>query len=173
MDGSAMKAGARGWVAEIQRYSALLLVGVGGCLPSAEQVPAAEMVAQRFFGAVYGCTGESFDSLAHPDVRMSYPIFAERLGTSVLEGRGAVERFSDGFCQRWSSPEVTVHEVISDSGRVVMVWSFSAIGVGEADADSLEVSWGGISVFELDESGLVVAEYGEESTPGPMARLGR
>jgi len=157
----------------IRRCSALLLIGVGGCLPSADQAPAAEVAAQQFFRAVYGCTGESLDSLAVPDVRMSYPIFAERLGTSVLEGREAVERFSAGFCQRWSSPEVTVHEVISDSGRVVLVWSYTAIRRGDGDADSLEVSWGGISVLEVNDSDLIVAEYGEESTPGPMARMSR
>ena len=156
-----------------RQFLALLLVGVGGCLPDADQAPSAERVAQRFFRAVYGCTGESLDSLARSDVRMSYPIFAERLGTSVLEGRAAVERFSAGFCQRWSSPEVTVHEVISDSGRVVLVWSYRAIGAGDGDVERVEVSWGGISVFEVDESGLVAAEYGEESTPGPMARMRR
>ena len=126
----------------IRRCSALLLIGVGGCLPSADQAPAAEVAAQQFFRAVYGCTGESLDSLAVPDVRMSYPIFAERLGTSVLEGREAVERFSAGFCQRWSSPEVTVHEVISDSGRVVLPPAQELPGAQE-QTESLDViSWG-------------------------------
>ncbi len=168
-----MEVGTRGLVVEIGRCWALLLVGIGGCLPSADQAPAAEMAAERFFRAVYGCTGESLDSLAHPDVRMSYPVFADRLGTAVLEGRDAVEQFSAGFCQRWSNPEVTVHDVISDSSQVVLVWSYAAMVVGDGDAASSEVSWGGISVFEVDESGRVVTEYGEESTPGPIARLSR
>ena len=166
-------AGKRGCVMGIQRTLALLLIGVGGCVPSTDQGSAAETTAQAFFRAVYGCTGEPLDSLAHPEVRMSYPIFAERLGTAVLEGREAVERFSAGFCQRWSNPEVTVHEALSDSGHVVLVWSYTAIDAGAGAAGDREVSWGGISVFEVDESGLVVAEYGEESTPGPIARLGR
>lgn len=158
---------------EPRQYWALLLIGVGGCLPSDDPAPVAEVAAERFFRAVYGCTGESLDSLAHPGVRMSYPIFAEQLGSAVLEGRDAVERFSAGFCQRWSDPEVTVHEVVSDSGRVVLVWSYSAISAGDGDAAGGEVGWGGISVFEVDELGRVVAEYGEESTPGPFARMSR
>ncbi len=144
-------------------YFAVVVMG----LSCAEPASNPEETVQRFFRAVYGCTGESLDSLAHADVRMSYPIFAERLGTPVLRGRTAVHEFSAGFCQRWSDPEVTIHEVIADPGRVVLVWSYSAIHEG----DSARSSWGGISVFEMDDLGRVVAEYGEESTPGPFLRM--
>ena len=158
---------------ELRRYWALVVLGGAGCIPSADQAPVAEMAAQRFFSAVYGCTGESLDSLADPDVRISYPIFSERLGAPVLEGRDAVERFSAGFCRRWSNPDITFHEVISDSGHVVLVWSYTAINSSDGDVGGGEVGWGGISVFEVDELGRVVTEYGEESTPGPFARLSR
>lgn len=127
--------------------------------------------AQRFFRAVYGCSGEPLDSLASADVRMSYPIFEDRLGTPVLVGRDAVQDFSVGFCQRWSDPEVTIHEVISDSGFVVLVWSYSALNVADPGSPPSRSSWGGISVFEMDHGGHVLAEYGEESTPGPVARM--
>lgn len=158
----------------LRRYGVFLLIGVCSCFPSPDESPRAdEATAQRLFRAVYGCTGESLDSLAAPDIRMSYPIFAERLGSDVLEGRGAVERFSAGFCQRWLNPEVTVHDVVSDSSRVVLVWSFVATPAGDDDSEKSPVGWGGISVFEVDEVGRIVAEYGEESTPGPFARLGR
>lgn len=157
----------------IRRCGAILLVGVSGCLPGADASSrVGEATAQRFFSAVYGCSGESLEPLTDPDVRMSYPIFEERLGSAVLEGRDAVEQFSTGFCQRWLNPEVTVHQVVSDSSRVVLVWSYAATPVGAGEAQG-EVGWGGISVFELDELGRVVTEYGEESTPGPFARLGR
>lgn len=32
-------------------------------------------------------------------------------------------------------------------------------------------SWGGITVFNFDESGKIIEEIGEESSPGPWARL--
>lgn len=142
----------------------------GGC---ADSSMSESETAQQFFRAVYGCTGEPLDSLASAEVRMSYPIFAERLGTPVLVGRDAVVQFSAGFCQRWRDPEVVVHEVVSDEGRVVLVWSYSALSEPTPDSPPTRASWGGISVFEFDALGRVVAEYGEESTPGPVARMGR
>lgn len=146
---------------------ALIVAGLG-CADARVQP---EETAERFFRTVYGCTGESLDSLASPSVRMSYPIFAERFGSPVLVGRDAIERFSAGFCQRWREPDVTIHEVIADAGRVVLVWSYSAVSADDSASTPERSSWGGISVFELDDLGRVRAEYGEESTPGPVARM--
>lgn len=148
----------------------VVLVLFAGC---SDQGSANEETAQRFFRAVYGCSGESLDSLASPDVRMSYPIFEERLGTSVLEGREAVKEFSSGFCQRWSDPEVAIDKVVSGPGVVALVWSYSAVSAVDAGPAPTRSAWGGISVFELDAQGRVAAEYGEESTPGPTARMAR
>lgn len=148
----------------------VLAVVASGCAdPGADP----EEAAQRFFRAVYGCTGEALDSIAIAEVRMSYPIFAERLGAPVLVGHDAVQDFSSSFCQRWSEPEVTIHRVISDPGIVVLVWSYSAMASADSGAGGSRSSWGGISVFEMDESGRVISEYGEESTPGPVARMTR
>ena len=34
-----------------------------------------------------------------------------------------------------------------------------------------EYSWGGITLFHFNESGKIIAEIGEESSPGPFERL--
>jgi hypothetical protein len=102
---------------------------------------------------------------------MSYPIFSERLGAPALEGLSAVEDFAASFCQRWSEPTVTVHEVVEGDGRVVLIWSYSAINQAQTSPGSIRSSWGGISVFYFDEVGRVLLEVGEESTPGPFARI--
>jgi hypothetical protein len=130
-------------------------------------------VAERFFRAVYECVDADLAELASPEVRMSYPIFAERLGTSVLEGLDAVEGFSRGFCQRWSNPTVVVHEAIATDRRAVLVWSFSATSQIAESEDEGRASWGGITVFHFDDEGRVIAEFGEESTPGPVIRMNR
>lgn len=183
--GSGNPAASRSGLAEPQRAAVLseimasqwsvcgvlaVLFVAGSCTEPGASEPE---TAERFFRAVYGCTGETLDSLASAGVRMSYPIFAERLGMPVLEGRDAVQQFSAGFCQRWRDPEVVIHEVVSDPGRVVLVWSYSALAEAAPDSAQTRASWGGISVFEFDAHGRVVAEYGEESTPGPEARMSR
>ena len=129
--------------------------------------------AEGFFSGVFGCEPDAIDRFAANEVAVSYPIFSTIFGNPVVRGREAVKQFSAGFCSRWADPELTVHESLQDGDRVVLVWGFSAI---PTNTDSLSArpareSWGGISFFRFDESGLVIEEIGEESTPGPVARM--
>lgn len=55
---------------------------------------------------------------------------------------------------------------------MVLVWSFSARDT-EAEAGEAGSAWGGISLFRFDAEGKITAEIGEESSPGPMGRLGK
>jgi len=148
-----------------------LFVVVASCQPGAGPQPDLASTAERFFRGVYGCDDTEWSVVASPEVRMSYPIFAERFGTPTLEGLAAVEAFSANFCRHWSDPSITVHEAIEDRDRVVLVWSYSADDRGADSGADVRVSWGGISVFHFDGSGRVSAEFGEESTPGPYARI--
>ena len=133
--------------------------------------------AERYLSAVYGCRSELVDSLVSDSVVVSYPGFEAMLGTSALRGREAVRRFAERFCGRWTNRELTVHEAVQDGRRVVLVWQFRAVptfvdsvaGSGSAAPQG----WGGITFFRFDEEGEVVEEIGEESTPGPMARISR
>lgn len=147
-----------------------LIVAVA-CQPSESPQPSLTQTAERFFRGVYGCDGSELAEFANPEVRMSYPIFAERFGTATLKGLPAVQAFASGFCQRWLDPTITVVEALEDNDRVVLVWSYSASTQGAESEPAMRASWGGISVFHFDDSGRVLLEFGEESTPGPYARI--
>ena len=62
-----------------------------------------------------------------------------------------------------------------EGNRVVLVWSFRARNVGSVRPGEppihREQSWGGITLIRFDNAGKIVAEIGEESAPGPEARL--
>lgn len=155
-----------------------LVIGtVIACVACAAEVPQDRVdlrpSAERFFTGVFGCEAGWIDEVAAENVRISYPIFDSIFGVPVVEGREAVKNFGVGFCSRWKDPRIELHEVLQDSGRVVLVWQFSAL---EAAADSTEGvpevrhSWGGISLFRFDEENRLIEEVGEESSPGPIAR---
>lgn len=131
--------------------------------------------AERFFRGVYGCGPAAVDELAGEGIVLSYPIFAELYNTSAFRGRPAVREFAERFCRRWKDARFTFHERVADGPNVVLVWSFSARFVGNGTpggpAPGAEQAWGGISLFQFDSAGKIVAEIGEESVPGPMARL--
>lgn len=154
-----------------------VVVGVNACgdIDSAQEQKN-KTAAVRFFQGVYGCDSTVVDELATTDVAMSYPIFAELFNTSVIRGRDSVRSFAAGFCSRWSDPQITVHEVIAEGDKVILVWSFSGRNVGSALPDRAATnevhSWGGISYFRFDENGKILWETGEESDPGPIERLG-
>ncbi len=135
-------------------------------------------VAERFFRGVYGCDPSVVDDLAGDDIVLSYPVFEEMYNTPAFHGREEVRRFADGFCSRWRDSQITLHDSIAEGDRVVFVWSFRARFVGTgAGADenqppaNQEQSWGGLTLYRFDDAGKIVAEVGEESTPGPAERL--
>jgi hypothetical protein len=143
--------------------------------PGTEAAPAEqsrESVAERYFRGVYGCQPSVVDELASPDIVVSYPIFATLFGQPALRGRDAVKAFAERFCRKWADPEVVFHEAVSDERRVVLVWSFSARDTEAASGEAAS-AWGGISLLRFDAEGKITAEIGEESTPGPMGRLGQ
>lgn len=150
-----------------------LACAAGGGDPSTERAAR----AGRFFRGVYGCDPAVVDELAAHSVVLSYPVFAELYGTPSLRGRAAVREFAEGFCGRWKEARITVHDSLVDGEAVVLVWSFSARYVGPESPDGPppgEVQqWGGITLYRFDRSGRVAAEIGEESAPGPMARVSR
>lgn len=126
--------------------------------------------AEAFLGAVYGCAPERIGDLARSDVSISYPIFESLYGTPAIRGREAVQEFSGSFCRRWGDGRLVVDERIVEGDRVVLVWSFSATRRDAEDLAGARSSWGGISVFRFDDEGRILEEFGEESTPGPVAR---
>ena len=152
--------------------AAFLVILCTAC--SASRMPASSdrsATAQSFFRAVYGCAPDGLAAMSNPDVALSYPIFETLYNTSVIRGQEAVTEFSRSFCRRWADPSISIDEVIDDGDRVVLIWSFSATDRLAQEPSRARQSWGGISVFDFDEAGLVLEEFGEESSPGPAARL--
>lgn len=131
--------------------------------------------AQDYLRAIYTCNRNIDEQLASDEITVSYPVFEELFKKPVLRGREEVQAFSKRFCARWRQPKLTVHESIEEDGRVVLIWGFSA-RMAKADGDGAledERSWGGISLIRFDGKGVVYQEVGEESSPGPWARLDR
>jgi len=147
-----------------------VLVATASVLPAAPAERSPGGVAERYFRGVYGCNPAVVDELASPDIVVTYPIFASLFGKPALRGRDAVKAFAEHFCRKWANPEVVFHDAISDEGRTVLVWSFSARNT-EAASGEAATAWGGMSLFRFDAEGKITAEIGEESTPGPMGRL--
>jgi len=131
--------------------------------------------AERFFRGVYGCNPGVVDDLAAEDIVISYPIFQTIFGRSALRGREAVKQLAEHFCQTWADPQLTIEKAIAEGNSVVFLWSFQARNVGplpDGDAETNSVhAWGGITLFDFDEDGKIIAEIGEESEPGPMQRV--
>lgn len=124
-------------------------------------------LAQRYFRAVWGGDAPALDEWAAADIVITYPLFADLLGTPAIRGRDAAKAFVARFARRWTRPRFEFHESVCDGDRVVLVWSFAAVSEPSAE----ERAWGGITLIRFDEQGKVAAEIGEESTPGPIGRL--
>lgn len=122
--------------------------------------------AERYIRAVYEGQPAVLDELVDDEIVSSYPIFQQLFQTSALRGLEAVKDFSRGFSRRWSAPAFTVHETIAEDRQVVLVWSFSAHRVDTGQ----DQQWGGMTLVRFNDEGKVIAEIGEESTPGPIAR---
>jgi len=153
-----------------------IAVAVGCSRAGAPATPDYRVAAEQYFRSVYACAPPGVAALAADSIVVSYPIFDSLFGTPAIRGTKAVAEFSARFCRRWSAPQLTVHDAVQDGNRVVLVWGFQAMGPA-ADADTALVEraprrWGGITYFRFDAQGLVVEEIGEESTPGPAARVG-
>ncbi|MBZ0267521.1 nuclear transport factor 2 family protein [bacterium] len=133
------------------------------------------LLAQQYLRAVYGGAPAVLDELAAPEIVISYPLFADILGTPALRGREAAKGFATRFATRWTDSELDFHDSVWEGDKVVLIWSFAArrAGTGEPDEPTTAErhAWGGITLIRFDGSGNVVAEIGEESTPGPAGRL--
>jgi len=129
--------------------------------------------AEGFFRGVFACEPGGIERFAADTVILSYPIFETRFGTPSIRGRDGVRQFSSGFCQRWSDPVLTVYDAIQEGNRVVLVWGFEALSTQapETEPAGTRTGWGGISYFRFTDDGRVALEVGEESTPGPIARV--
>jgi ketosteroid isomerase-like protein len=132
-------------------------------------------LAERYFQGIYQCDLSVIDELVDENVIVSYPIFETLINTPTNQGREAVKDFHSSFCKRWTDPQLTIHESIAEGDKVVLIWSFKArnkASLQRGDPDDKQIqSWGGITVLHFDESNKIVAEFGEESQPGPYGRL--
>jgi hypothetical protein len=132
-------------------------------------------LAEQFLHGVYGGNPSIIDELASDDIVSSYPVFLRLFNAPSIRGREALKKFVVGFAERWSDPQITIHEAVAEEDRVVLIWSFRATRVDSSKKDdpttNLEHRWGGITLFRFDSSGRIVAEIGEESEPGPIERL--
>ena len=133
-----------------------------------------EDAAIEFLRGMYTGDLSVIDRLAAPDIVVSYPIFEDVFGEPTIAGRSAVRNFAKGFSERWVDGEVIVHDVIIRGDTAVVVWGFRARrAVSDSDdrSTSPENAWGGITLYRFDEEDRIVFEIGEESTPGPAARV--
>ena len=134
-----------------------------------------KQLAEQLFRSVYGGDTSQIDSLVSDDVVSSYPIFEQLFGTKAIRGRESLKNFAIGFGERWNDAQVTIREAIAEDESVVLLWSFSAKRMKTEQDSSVvagqEYSWGGITLYHFNESGKIIAEIGEESSPGPFERL--
>jgi hypothetical protein len=132
-------------------------------------------LAERFLRGVYGGDPTVVDDLAAEDVVSSYPVFERLFGTPCIRGRAALKEFATGFGQRWADGQITIHEAVAAGDSVVLVWEFRARRVAAASEEPPPTDqvhhWGGITFFRFNASGKIVLELGEESAPGPVARV--
>lgn len=154
----------------------VLLCTLSACAPSRVATgPRNREIAERFFRGVYGCDLSVIEKLAAEDIVVSYPIFTELTGSPFIRGRDALERFDTRFCQRWKDPQITIDRIVAENDTVVLVWSYRARDTAAAPQPDAgggpERSWGGITVYRVNPDGRIASEFGEESTPGPSARL--
>lgn len=148
---------------------------IAGCNSHDEIEERYKNIAEAFFRGLYGGDPSVIAEFAAEDIVVSYPIFQTLFNSPVVVGKEAVQNFAERFSTKWKEPEITVEEVIADGDVVVLVWSFRArdafAETGSQSASDQKTSWGGISIFHFDDQGKIASEFGEESEPGPVARL--
>jgi len=132
-------------------------------------------LARQFFTGVYEGNPSIVEELAAEDIVATYPIFMRLFNTPTLRGRKAYMDHAINFSRTWKNGKVTIHEFVTEGYKVILLWSFRAQRVSPDQAPGLhsreEHHWGGITLIRFNETGKVVAEIGEESEPGPQARL--
>lgn len=132
-------------------------------------------LAKEWFQGIYGSDSKVVDRLAADDVFVTYPIFKTLFNTSVVRGKQAVKKFAIGFGEIWKETEIQYHETIIQGNQVVLVWSFkgrNVASISEGVKPTNEIhSWGGITLIRFNKNGMIEAEIGEESEPGPIGRL--
>lgn len=129
--------------------------------------PTLKIQAQQYFQGVYCGQPAAVMDRVDEEIVLSYPIFQQLFGASVLRGLKALEHFMADFSGSWTEGEVTFHETIAEDRKVVLVWSFTARRIETNQVHH----WGGVTLIRFNEAGKVIAEIGEESTPGPIARV--
>ncbi len=129
--------------------------------------------AEALFRSVYEDLDTMvIDQIASEKIVSSYPVFIQIFDKKALHGKKEYKEFAMRFNGRWKNSKVTIDETISEGNRVVLIWTFSAQRVEENEAGSIEEqSWGGITIFRFDDTGKVIEEIGEESSPGPYGRI--
>lgn len=131
--------------------------------------------AERFIRGEYGCDPSVIDELTADSIKISYPIFEKLFGTPVIRGKDSAKQFITHFCDKWKETKLTIHNTVAEGNNVVFLWSFSARNVASGSPgeqpDSLVYNWGGITLIQFNNEGKIIAEIGEESTPGPLARI--
>ena len=124
-------------------------------------------LAEKYFEGIYGCNPSVVDDLAADSIIISYPIFEKIFGAPVIRGKDSVKNFVEHFCGKWKDAQFTFHETIAEGNNVVIVWSSKARNASSKVVES----WGGITLFKFNNQNQIAQEVGEESTPGPFARL--
>ena len=153
----------------------LVLCSLSACKTKKETKQKPEMLAEQLFHNVYSGDLARIDSLVSDDMVASYPIFEKLFGTKAIRGREAYKKYAAHFNQVWTDAQITVNEAVTENKSVVLVWSFSAVRTKTTPDSSVvagkKYSWGGITLFHFNDSGKINLETGEESSPGPIARL--
>ena len=161
------------WV-EWDNVAMLNQLGFPPLRPSGDVTAKRKDLAVDFLRGIYTGDPSVVDQIAAPDIVVSYPIFNEVFKTPVVRGRDAVRDFAIGFGKRWIDASVTVRQVMADGDAVVLVWEFQAQSANPDKSRAAEPSkkaWGGVTIYRFNESNQIMLELGEESTPGPMARV--
>lgn len=151
------------------------LLSIFGCAANVSVVDAKrEDTAIEFLRGIYTGDSSVVDRLAAPGIVVSYPIFEEVFGEPTIVGREGVRDFAEGFGERWIDGEVIVHDVVIRGDTAIVIWGFQARRAVPDSADRstmAETAWGGITLYRFDDDNRIVFEIGEESTPGPAARI--
>jgi ketosteroid isomerase-like protein len=161
------------WV-EWDNVAMLTQLGLSPPIPSEDADAKRKKLAVEFLRGIYTGDPAVVDQIAAPDIVVSYPIFGEIFKTPVIRGREAVRDFAIGFGKRWVDADVTMQHVMADDDAVVLVWEFQARRAdsgNSGDAESTKRAWGGVTLYRFNESDQIMLELGEESTPGPAARV--
>ena len=133
-----------------------------------------KVLAEKYFRGIYGGDTSVVDNIAASNIAISYPVFERIFGSPVIKGRDAAKNFVKHFSSTWKAIHFDIDETIAEGNRVVIIWRFKARNVGpvQGNPPTNEVrNWGGITFFRFNDQNQITQEIGEESEPGPIARL--